>query len=399
MKDRSRHLHRGQRVLRAGDGHQAARGGRATTSWCSSAATTSAAPGTSTPTPAAAATCPPTSTRSRSRPTPSGRRPTRSQPEIRAYLQRVADDFGVRPYVELQHHHDRRRLGRGRRALDRRDRPRHAARPRADHRHGPAGRAAHARHPRHRRASRATVMHSARWDDSVELEGKRVASIGTGASAIQYVPEVRKEAEKLHVFQRTAPWVLPHTNREIKRLGEAPLQALPGRCSGSTAPASTPCARRLVLGMVKNAASCSSCWSASRAGTSRARSRTPSCARRSRRTTTSAASGSCPRTSGTRRCRPTTSSWSPRASRRSSPTRSSTRTASSARSTCCCSAPASRWPTCRWARWSRAARARRSTRPGTAARGRCSARPRPTSPTCSCCSARTPGWGTTRWST
>ena len=59
------------------------------------------------------------------------------------------------------------------------------------------------------------VMHSARWDHEYELEGKRVASIGTGASAIQYVPAIQESVAQLHVFQRTAPWVLPHGNRPI----------------------------------------------------------------------------------------------------------------------------------------------------------------------------------------
>jgi cation diffusion facilitator CzcD-associated flavoprotein CzcO len=59
------------------------------------------------------------------------------------------------------------------------------------------------------------VIHSARWDHFVELEGKRVASVGTGASAIQYVPAIQPKVEKLHVFQRTPPWVVPHTNRPI----------------------------------------------------------------------------------------------------------------------------------------------------------------------------------------
>ncbi len=52
------------------------------------------------------------------------------------------------------------------------------------------------------------VMHSARWDHDVDLRGKDVAAIGTGASAIQFVPEVAKEAQALHIFQRTPPWVL-----------------------------------------------------------------------------------------------------------------------------------------------------------------------------------------------
>jgi len=137
------------------------------------------------------------------------------QPEIRAYLERVADDFGVRPYVETQTtvtgaswNEDERRweveTDRGKlraRVLVTGVGP--LAEPRTPDIDGLD-------------SFEGTVMHSARWDDSVELAGKRVASIGTGASAIQYVPEVRQEAAQMHVFQRTPPWVLPHTNREIR---------------------------------------------------------------------------------------------------------------------------------------------------------------------------------------
>src|SRR5690349_12643154 len=59
------------------------------------------------------------------------------------------------------------------------------------------------------------TMHSARWNHDYDFAGKRVASIGTGASAIQYVPAIQPEVEKLHVFQRTAPWIFPHSNRPI----------------------------------------------------------------------------------------------------------------------------------------------------------------------------------------
>jgi cation diffusion facilitator CzcD-associated flavoprotein CzcO len=52
-------------------------------------------------------------------------------------------------------------------------------------------------------------FHSTWWDASVPLEGKRVAVIGTGASAIQFVPEIAKHAGKLSIFQRTPPWILP----------------------------------------------------------------------------------------------------------------------------------------------------------------------------------------------
>jgi cation diffusion facilitator CzcD-associated flavoprotein CzcO len=60
-----------------------------------------------------------------------------------------------------------------------------------------------------------TAFHSARWDHEHDLSGERVAVIGTGASAIQFVPEIQPRAARLHVFQRTAPWVLPHSNRRI----------------------------------------------------------------------------------------------------------------------------------------------------------------------------------------
>lgn len=54
-----------------------------------------------------------------------------------------------------------------------------------------------------------TTFHSARWDHKVDLAGKRVAVIGTGASAIQFVPAIQPRVKHLTIFQRTAPWVLP----------------------------------------------------------------------------------------------------------------------------------------------------------------------------------------------
>jgi cation diffusion facilitator CzcD-associated flavoprotein CzcO len=61
-----------------------------------------------------------------------------------------------------------------------------------------------------------TTFHSARWDHEHDLEGERVAVIGTGASAIQFVPEIQPKVAQLHVFQRTAPWVMPHRNRPMR---------------------------------------------------------------------------------------------------------------------------------------------------------------------------------------
>ncbi len=54
-----------------------------------------------------------------------------------------------------------------------------------------------------------TAFHSARWDKQYNFEDKRVAVIGSGASAIQFLPVLRKQAKHLTLFQRTPPWVLP----------------------------------------------------------------------------------------------------------------------------------------------------------------------------------------------
>jgi cation diffusion facilitator CzcD-associated flavoprotein CzcO len=59
------------------------------------------------------------------------------------------------------------------------------------------------------------MFHSARWDDSFELAGRRVAVIGTGASAVQFIPEIQPRVGKLLLFQRTPAWVLPRMDGKI----------------------------------------------------------------------------------------------------------------------------------------------------------------------------------------
>lgn len=71
------------------------------------------------------------------------------------------------------------------------------------------------------------LMHSAAWDPSVQLEGKRVAVIGTGASAIQIVPEVAQLASQLNVFQRTAPWVMPRMDVDFGPRARAAFRRFP----------------------------------------------------------------------------------------------------------------------------------------------------------------------------
>jgi len=59
------------------------------------------------------------------------------------------------------------------------------------------------------------TFHTARWDDEAQLAGKRVAVVGTGASAVQVVPRIQPEVEKLYVYQRTPPWVAPLLDRAV----------------------------------------------------------------------------------------------------------------------------------------------------------------------------------------
>lgn len=75
---------------------------------------------------------------------------------------------------------------------------------------------------------RGTVMHTARWDHDVDLRGKRVAVIGTGASAVQVIPSIAAEVEHLTVFQRTPIWCLPKPDVALPRPVRLVLRRLPG---------------------------------------------------------------------------------------------------------------------------------------------------------------------------
>jgi cation diffusion facilitator CzcD-associated flavoprotein CzcO len=153
------------------------------------------------------------------------------QPEIRDYLRRCADDFGVRPNIRTNTEvtsaawdGDERRW----------DVETSAGTLRARVLVGAMGPLTEPKIPDIPGLDtfEGETMHSARWDHSYDLKGKRVASVGTGASAIQYVPAIQPDVEQLHVFQRTPPWIFPHSNRPIRdwerRLYRAfpPLQRL-----------------------------------------------------------------------------------------------------------------------------------------------------------------------------
>ena len=148
--------------------------------------------------------------------------------EIRAYLERLVDRYGVRAALRLRTRATRAAWddARGLWTVDAEDGRRFEAQvlvpavgqlsrpvvpdlPGLDTFAGPA-------------------FHTARWDDSVDLAGRRVAVLGTGASAIQVVPAIAGKAAHVTVLQRTPPWVLPKPDRRYGPLTRALNRAVPG---------------------------------------------------------------------------------------------------------------------------------------------------------------------------
>jgi cation diffusion facilitator CzcD-associated flavoprotein CzcO len=142
------------------------------------------------------------------------------QPEIREYLERVTDKYGVRPHMRF-----------GFRALsamwDEDAGLWHCVGEGSDGREtltarflisGIGGLHVPAKpHLQGLESFEGPAFHSAEWDHSVDLTGKKVAVIGTGASAIQFVPAIAGDVGRLDLYQRTAPWVLPKLDRHIPK--------------------------------------------------------------------------------------------------------------------------------------------------------------------------------------
>ncbi|MGH3519251.1 MAG: flavin-containing monooxygenase [Haloechinothrix sp.] len=71
------------------------------------------------------------------------------------------------------------------------------------------------------------AFHSAQWNHDVDLRGKKVAVVGTGASAIQFIPQIAPEVARLTVFQRTAPWVMPKRDHRMPNWIKALFRRVP----------------------------------------------------------------------------------------------------------------------------------------------------------------------------
>ena len=136
-----------------------------------------------------------------------------SQPVLRDYFARCATDFSIRPHIRFE------------REVEKAEYDQESGRwtVRITNKHGvtseleanalisAVGQLNQPRLPEinGRDDFAGPAFHSARWDTSLDLTGKRVAVIGTGASAMQLVPEIASRACEVLVFQRTAPWIYP----------------------------------------------------------------------------------------------------------------------------------------------------------------------------------------------
>ncbi|MFE2743672.1 flavin-containing monooxygenase [Streptomyces scopuliridis] len=159
-------------------------------------------------------------------PNPDWPRTFSGQRHIRAYLEHVADTFGLRPHLRLNHEvrlmrwdndalHWEIETSRGTLTADV---VVSATGPLSDPKIPEIPGLA---------AFPGKVFHSARWDHGYDLRGKRVAVIGTGASAIQIVPAIQPEVGRLTLFQRTPPWVMPRVDRAISGAERRLHRALP----------------------------------------------------------------------------------------------------------------------------------------------------------------------------
>ncbi|MGH3821642.1 MAG: flavin-containing monooxygenase [Pseudonocardiaceae bacterium] len=157
---------------------------------------------------------------------PSWTRSFSSQPEIWDYLRHCTDRYGIRPHIRF--HHD---------VLEARwDHPERRWRVRAncgeltcDVLITGTGALSEPNIPDipGLNTFRGAVFHSARWALDYDLRGRQVAVVGTGASAIQFVPRIQPEVAALTLFQRTPAWIMPRSERGIGGAEQRLYRAVP----------------------------------------------------------------------------------------------------------------------------------------------------------------------------
>ncbi len=149
-------------------------------------------------------------------PNPAWTRMYPTQPEIRAYLNKVADKYGLRPHMRYGKAVTEMRFddANGWWAIRTADGETMTARVVAS---GMGG-LSRPVYPDIKGAKdfKGEVFHSAEWNHDYDLTGRTVAVVGTGASAIQFVPQIAGKVGKLHLMQRTPPWIMPKADRPMR---------------------------------------------------------------------------------------------------------------------------------------------------------------------------------------
>jgi len=157
------------------------------------------------------------------------------QAEIQSYLEEVTDTFGLRPHLRLNTEvvgaefdaatgrwsietaaGDNHRFDLLVTACGQLTRPATPAIEGLDQFEGPA-------------------FHSAEWDHDLDLGGRRVAVLGTGASAIQFVPEIAPLVREMTIYQRSPPWIVPKLDRSYPRWERRLFERFPARVAASRA--------------------------------------------------------------------------------------------------------------------------------------------------------------------
>ncbi|EDY86551.1 monooxygenase, flavin-binding family [gamma proteobacterium HTCC5015] len=148
------------------------------------------------------------------------------QPEILHYLETVSRDFDIEPMIEFNTSLDEARWDEQKKywVLDTNN-GRHFAKS-VIFATGPITEPSIPKLP-DLENFKGEMFHSAQWNHDYDLSDKRVAVIGTGASAIQFVPQIQPKVKTLYVFQRTAPWVLPKPDLPLNNISKKAIAHFP----------------------------------------------------------------------------------------------------------------------------------------------------------------------------
>lgn len=184
-------------------------------------------------------------------PNPTWSRMFAPQAEIRAYLERCTDEYGIRSHVRLNQKVTEARFDEQTKIWTVRTESGETYR--GDVLVGAIGGLSTPAYPKLKGLEnfKGEKFHSALWNHEYDLTDKRVAVIGTGASAIQFVPQIAPKVAKLNLFQRTPPWIMKKPDRPISNFERFMFKAMPATQRFARRSIYWACEAR-VLAIVKN---------------------------------------------------------------------------------------------------------------------------------------------------